>query len=91
MRFKVDPRKVKRVEMTDGTRYDVGRNGTVQIDRPDHLDQLRRRSTDALNAERILEPVRLTAPRMAGRSCAGCGFAAWPWQRTCPRCGGETA
>ncbi len=87
MRFHVDPKKVHSVEMADGTKYDVGRNGTVQIDRPDHLDQIRRRSTDALNAEQVLQSQRMWAPKSAvGRECS-CGFVAWAWQRVCPRCG----
>ncbi len=89
MRYRVDPRKVKSVQMRDGTTYEVSRNGYVSIDRNDHLDQLRRRGTDALNAEQVLESPTLMVHLPDGNVCPGCGFSAWPWQRSCPRCGGR--
>ncbi len=87
MRFRVDARKVRGVVMKDGTRYEVGRNGTVQIDEPRHLRELRKSPARGGNLEVQIEPPTLIVPGAEGRDCEKCGFSAWGWQRTCPRCG----
>lgn len=87
MRFRVDARKVKGVVMKDGTRYDVGRNGTVHIDRPDHLNELKHSPARGQGLEVQISSPSLIIPGASGRDCGRCGFAAWGWQRECPRCG----
>jgi hypothetical protein len=86
MRIRVDPRRVKVVEMADGTRYPVGRNGTVAIDRPDHAAAVEH----GMGQHDVAE-TGFIRPRLGfmatGRKDCRCGFTAWPWQDACPRCG----
>lgn len=86
MRYRVDPRRVKKVVMKDGTAYPVGRSGLVSVTRPDHLIELSKRRGDALNAEIVMHEAAYLAPRVVGRTCPSCGFGAWSWQTDCPKC-----
>lgn len=85
--IRVDPRKVKVVEMRDGTRYPVGRNGTVAITAGRHEKELADVPTSAYEVGEtgFLAP-GLGFIDVPGKTCA-CGFEAWPWQGHCPRCG----
>ena len=87
MRFRVDARKVRGVVMKDGTRYEVGRHGTVQIDEPRHLQELKHSPARGHGLEVQIESPALSIPGAEGRDCETCGFSAWGWQTTCPRCG----
>ncbi len=84
-RLRVDPRKVQAVEMRDGTKYKVGRNGSVLIDHPKHERELLRHGAPEEGETGWLSP-RLGYMEVACKSC-DCGFNAWPWTKWCPRCG----
>jgi hypothetical protein len=86
VRYRVDPRAVKVVEMKDGTQYPVSRAGLVHVDRSDHVREMEKGASrfhdfGAASVERLA----LTGFG-AGKTCL-CGFNAWPWQRKCPKCG----
>ena len=87
MRFRVDRRTVKGVVMKDKTVYHPGANGWVNIDHPGHLAEIRRSPVlgDTLQAQ--LGTPTLMAPMAEGKHCPICGFNAWVWTVTCPRCG----
>ncbi len=84
-RLRVDPRKVHTVEMRDGTKYKVGRNGSVNIDNPKHEAELRSHGAPDEGETGWLSP-RLAYMNVTSKPCS-CGFSAWPWQSVCPRCG----
>lgn len=88
-RFKVDPRKVRGVVMKDGTQYEVGRNGTVNIDNPRHLREIRNSPGTKDWHEASLDATTLTVPMATGKYCPACSFSAWGWQTECPRCGAD--
>lgn len=88
MRYRVDPRKVREVVMKDGTTYRVGRSGYVSV-RGEHAREMelgasRYHDLGERSVEQITIPGYL-GPR--GWECPACGFAAWPWQPSCARCG----
>lgn len=83
--IRVDPRKVQTVEMRDGTKYRVGRTGSVLIDNPKHEAELLRHGAPDEGETGWLSP-RLGYMAAESKPCA-CGFSAWPWQTVCPRCG----
>ena len=86
-RIRVDPRKVQTVEMKDGTRYPVGRNGWVDISAGRHEAEIRLNPAGRHDvAETGFLAPGLGFVETRGRSCV-CGFGAWPWQDLCPRCG----
>jgi hypothetical protein len=85
----VDPRKVKHVEMKDGTRYPVGRNGTVAITRPDHERAVEHGMGQHDMAETGFLRPRIGFVSTGRKDCDACGFGAWPWQTVCPRCGAD--
>jgi hypothetical protein len=84
VRIRVDPRKVQRVEMRDGTSYPVGRNGSVHISDPAHVREMDRHGDPGAGVGYVAPSLGFV--EVGGKTC-GCGFDAWPWQRTCPRCG----
>ncbi len=86
--LRVDPRKVQHVEMRDGTRYPVGRNGIVHVNEPHHEDELRRFGAPDEGATGWVDNMRVGYVAAKGKRCA-CGFEAWSWTRTCPRCGAD--
>jgi hypothetical protein len=79
----VDPRKVRLVEMRDGTKYHVGRNGAVALS-ADHSAEVAKYGQQ-LGETGYIGPT-LGYVDLPGRTC-GCGFTAWPWQHECGRCG----
>lgn len=78
MRYLVDPRRVQKVQMKDGTQYPVGRDGHVVITRGDHRAEMDRCGEDGAGHATTFGGQGLPCP---------CGHVAWPWQRECPRCG----
>ena len=66
---------------------EVGRHGTVQIDEPRHLQELKHSPARGHGLEVQIESPALSIPGAEGRDCETCGFSAWGWQTTCPRCG----
>lgn len=75
--------------MYDGTVYrseGTYRNGRViQVDDPVHA----RKIAEMGNVEGTVH-IAGAAVSVPGRECDDCGFSAWKWQTTCPRCGGMT-
>lgn len=64
-----------------GAKYDPSDGRHVTVDNPDHLKAIRLLG-DTYN---VGERVAVTADQ-PGWDC-GCGFSAYRFQRTCPRCG----
>lgn len=84
------PKGARHLKMYDGTVYrSTGsyRNGrTVTVEDPAHA----RKIAEMGNVEGFVHVAVSSGSTLPGRQCGGCGFAAWKWQTTCPRCGGET-
>ncbi len=84
-KYRVDPRQVREVQMKDGTRYPVSRNGWVGVGHQ-HEDEMRRSPVLTGNEEGQASVASIIMPGGDGPSCPNCGFAGWRWQTTCPRC-----
>ena len=65
-----------------GKTYRSGGTSRITVDNPRHAALIRSNGTRYI--DRPLTGFRVEG----GRTCA-CGFAAWDWQSTCPRCGRE--
>lgn len=94
MRYRTDPRRAKAVEMRDGTRYPISREGWFTVTDPRHEREMARYGQPDAPATKNREGWpdvgyvgaglgHIDAP---GHECR-CGFAAWSWQTACPRCG----
>jgi hypothetical protein len=83
MRFRVDPRVVRRVIMKDGTSYDVPRSGHVSV-RPEHSLEMSR--SPVLGDYH--DSIGISMPGGPGRICPSDGWVGWEWSVTCGRCGG---
>lgn len=85
MRFTM-PQGCMGLRMQDGTRYGRRPGQTVEVTRPDHIAAIQASPNAAHIGNGKLAVSFADLP--GGRGCA-CGFAAWPWQRHCPQCGGD--
>ena len=74
------------LDMVDGTRYDA-RNGKVEIDNPAHVRQALKSGNHQFGA--ISLPVTGFRTVARGEKHCNCGFTAFKWQATCPRCGAD--
>jgi hypothetical protein len=63
-----------------GRKYDADRRGRIQVENPQHAAAIRRALGDSARAVTGFDG----AP---GRACPGCGFHAFAFTVTCPRCG----
>jgi hypothetical protein len=87
-RFQLLPGAVG-IDLPDGSSIKADRTGQVRVD--DHAAEAIRGSAAMRRYDAIVEvpPAGFAGVRGAGEAaCAGCNFRAWPWQKTCPRCGG---
>lgn len=69
--------QTERLEFADGSKYAV-RDGYAEL--PDAKAGLAQRANVAVRRRHAFRSAADVA------ACA-CGFAAWPWQARCPRCG----
>ena len=86
-RYRVDPRRVRVVQMADGTRYRPNRDGVVTVAPRHEAEMDRSPARTSWRAETQLGPLPLAASGGDGRDCPTCGRACWTWQMTCGRCG----
>ena len=85
-RYRVDPRKVKVVQMADGTKYRPSADGYVSVSHRHEAEMDRSPARRDWRAEAQVEPVRMVAPGGEGRMCPTCGRSWWPWSLTCGKC-----
>lgn len=77
------PDKCTGLELADGTKYDA-HNNKVQIDNPRHAKAWVKDGNSALlGRQQIIGLSHLTNKT---NECPTCGFAAWHWTKTCPKC-----
>jgi hypothetical protein len=74
------------IDMPDGTRYEA-KNGKVEIDDPGHARQALRSGNAEFGA--IAAPLHGFGDLQPGEKNCGCGFNAFRWQTSCPRCGAD--
>lgn len=85
-RYLVDPRKVKVVEMKDGTRYTPSRAGWVSV-AARHDDEMYRSGSRTDHHESQVLVTALSLQSSPSKECRTCGWSGWPWTATCGRCG----
>jgi|ERR1035437_2558932 hypothetical protein len=79
------PKACSGLTMEDGTRYTAPMGGTVTIERDDHIAAVKR-SANYTQEHFGRGGLRLTFDQTPGPVCE-CGFALFPWQSVCPKCG----
>lgn len=72
------------LKMYDGTTYQADRSGLIHVENPDHARAIKH---DQAIAGDVVECQAL-ARSVPSTTCQECGFSAYLWQKTCPRCGG---
>lgn len=88
-RYRVDPKMTHTVEMKDGTKYHPDRNGFLTVSHAHEGEMDRSRAQYERKGADLDSMSLLAPPGMAERICANCRFTGWPWQRVCPKCGGD--
>lgn len=69
------------VKMLDGTVYNTNRKGEIEIDNQRHIKELK-------NDKQLADLVNQKAYSfVAKENNCNCGFTAFSWQTTCPKCG----
>ena len=85
-KFALPPTGAKDVEMQDGSRYrgrgTLKHGRTIEVERSDHLRAMS--SQESLQRMADFAGAHIDKPENV---CPTCHFSAWPWQRSCPRCG----
>jgi hypothetical protein len=74
------------LEMQDGSRYNASRTGRLDVDRPDHVREIMRRSEESGGT--ISRAIYTAAAESTSRFCPACKFIGYAWQRECPKCQG---
>lgn len=86
-RYRVDPRRVRVVQMADGTRYRPSRDGVVVVAPRHDAEMARSPARRSWQAEASIEPIRTAVVVPDGRDCPTCGWSGWAWSTRCGRCG----
>ncbi len=79
------PDRCTSIKMDDGKVYRA-RAGKVTVDNPAHVDEIR---TSCQTRYGYMATAATTFWNAAGKFCARCGFHAFDWTKTCPRCRSE--
>ena len=86
MRFRVDPRVVKTIQMADGTRYKPDSRGRVGV-AARHEDEMARSGARSDYHESQLLAMPFTGVDIDGRICPTCDWVGFIWATQCGRCG----
>lgn len=73
------------VDFPDGTSLKADRRGRITV--PEEMAVAIRGSAAKHRYDAILEVAPMRQTSRPGDFICGCGFAPWPWQHECPRCG----
>lgn len=91
MKYRV-PQGCESIKFDDGRKYkvrgDVRGGGVVTIDNPVHQAEFAKRNRESGGMVHTFIPVAGAGQRE--RRCEPCAFNAFPFQKTCPRCGQPT-
>lgn len=71
------------LDMADGSRYNASRTGRLEVDRPDHVREIMRRSEES--GGMISRAVYTASSVTSSRFCPECTFIGYGWQQECPK------
>jgi hypothetical protein len=71
------------IRMGDNKTVYKAHNNRVTVDRPEHVDEI---STSRQVHYGYMSSAPFMFTHVDGKTCASCGFNAFTWQASCPRC-----
>jgi hypothetical protein len=77
----------KGLDFPGGTSLKADRRGRITVS--DEQAAAIRGSAAKRRYDAIIEVAPMRHVSTPGEATCGCGFAYWPWQKSCPRCGAD--